>query len=63
MTSGDLTLGAVLVRLEAVRCGRGAMDLDPAPNNINNIRLKLKRLTGRNILAETEPGLFALPRP
>lgn len=40
-----------------------AMDLDPAPNNINNVRLKLKRLTGRNILAETEPGLFALPRP
>ncbi|MFE9968813.1 transposase [Streptomyces sp. NPDC005525] len=40
-----------------------AMDLDPAPNNINNVRLKLKRLAGRNILAETEPGLFALPRP
>jgi hypothetical protein len=40
-----------------------AMDLEPAPNNINNVRLKLKRLTGRNILAETEPGLFALPRP
>ncbi|MFD8705687.1 hypothetical protein ACFV1W_24265 [Kitasatospora sp. NPDC059648] len=40
-----------------------AMDLDPAPNNINNVRLKLKRLTGRNILAEPEPGLFALPRP
>jgi hypothetical protein len=40
-----------------------AMDLDPAPNNINNVRLKLKRLTGRNIVAETEPGLFVLPRP
>ncbi|MFJ3221723.1 hypothetical protein ACIPLC_38200 [Kitasatospora sp. NPDC086801] len=40
-----------------------AMDLDPVPNNINNVRLKLKRLTGRNILAETEPGLFTLPRP
>ena len=37
--------------------------MDPAPNNINNVRLKLKRLTGRNILAETEPGLFTLPRP
>ncbi|WP_342669718.1 hypothetical protein [Streptomyces vietnamensis] len=35
-----------------------AMDLDPAPNNINNVRLKLKRLTGRNILTEPEPGLF-----
>jgi hypothetical protein len=34
-----------------------ATDLDPAPNNINNIRLKLKRLAGRNILAEPEPGL------
>lgn len=40
-----------------------AMDLDPAPNNINNVRLKLKRLTGRNILTEPEPGLFTLPRP
>lgn len=39
------------------------MGLDPAPNNINNVRLKLKRLTRRNILDETEPGLFALPRP
>ncbi|MFI2437371.1 hypothetical protein [Streptomyces sp. NPDC018693] len=40
-----------------------AMDLDPAPNNINNVRLKLKPLTGRNILTEPEPGLFTLPRP
>ena len=40
-----------------------AMDLEPAPNNINNVRLKLKRLTGRNILTEPEPGLFTLPRP
>ncbi|WDF43367.1 hypothetical protein PBV52_44580 [Streptomyces sp. T12] len=40
-----------------------AMDLDPAPNNINNVRLKLKRLTGRNILTEPEPRLFTLPRP
>ncbi|MEU1853872.1 hypothetical protein ABZ499_32595 [Streptomyces sp. NPDC019990] len=40
-----------------------AMDLDPAPNNINNVRLRLKRLTGRNILTEPEPGLFTLPRP
>ena len=45
------------------RGGCEAMDLAPAPNNINNVRLKLKRLTGRNILAETEPGLFVLPRP
>ncbi|MFE2912249.1 hypothetical protein ACFXI0_15280 [Kitasatospora indigofera] len=37
--------------------------LDLAPNNINNVRMKLKRLTGRNILTEPEPGLFTLPRP
>jgi len=40
-----------------------AMDLTVAPNNINNIRLKLKRLTGRGILVETEQGLFTQPRP
>jgi hypothetical protein len=40
-----------------------AMDLEIAPNNINNTRLKLKRLTERGILVETEQGLFAQPRP
>ena len=40
-----------------------AMDVAVAPNNINNVRLKLKRLAGRGILAETEPGLFTQPRP
>ena len=40
-----------------------AMDLTVAPNNINNIRLKLKRLADRGIPAETEPGLFTQPRP
>jgi hypothetical protein len=40
-----------------------AMDLAVAPNNINNVRLKLKRLAGRGILVETEPGLFTQPRP
>lgn len=39
------------------------MDLDLMPNNINNVRIKLKHLTGRGILAETEPGLFTRPRP
>ncbi|SEG85506.1 hypothetical protein SAMN05216223_11680 [Actinacidiphila yanglinensis] len=38
-----------------------AMDL--APNSINNVRIKLKRLAGRGILTEPEPGLFTLPRP
>jgi hypothetical protein len=37
-----------------------AMDLTVAPNNI---RLKLKRLADRGILAETEQGLFTQPRP
>ncbi len=40
-----------------------AMDLEIAPNNINNIRLKLKRLAGRGILSEPEQGLFTQPRP
>ncbi len=40
-----------------------AMDLEIAPNNINNTRLKLKRLAERGILVETEQGLFAQPRP
>ncbi|MFI7363352.1 hypothetical protein ACIBO4_14605 [Streptomyces sp. NPDC050149] len=40
-----------------------AMDLTIAPNNVNNIRLKLKRLTGRGILVEIEQGLLTQPRP
>jgi len=40
-----------------------AMDLEIAPNTINNTRLKLKRLTERRILVETEQGLFTQPRP
>ncbi|MFF4754992.1 hypothetical protein ACWD5R_33270 [Streptomyces sp. NPDC002514] len=40
-----------------------AMGLEIAPNNINNTRLKLKRLAERGILVETERGLFAQPRP
>ncbi|QKW17642.1 hypothetical protein HUT16_02285 [Kitasatospora sp. NA04385] len=40
-----------------------AMDLPVAPDNINNVRLKLKRLADRGIPAETEPGLFTQPRP
>ncbi|MFE2490632.1 hypothetical protein ACFXGR_47005 [Streptomyces mirabilis] len=39
------------------------MDVEIAPSNINNTRLKLKRLAERGILAETEQGLFTLPRP
>ena len=40
-----------------------AMDLDLAPNHINNVRIKLKRLAGRGILTEPELGLFTLPWP
>ncbi|MFI7236037.1 hypothetical protein [Streptomyces cyaneofuscatus] len=40
-----------------------AMDVEIAPNNINNVRLKLKRLVGRGILVETKQGLFTQPRP
>jgi hypothetical protein len=39
------------------------MDLEIARNNVNNVRLKLKRLADRGILTETEQGLFTLPRP
>lgn len=40
-----------------------AMYVEIAPNNVNNVRLKLKRLIERGILAETEQGLFTRPRP
>ncbi|MGW2151389.1 hypothetical protein ACWCOT_44300 [Nonomuraea bangladeshensis] len=38
-----------------------AMDLPLTPNRIQNVRAKLKRLTSRGILIETEPGLFTPP--
>ncbi|MGW4421965.1 hypothetical protein [Streptosporangium sp. NPDC004631] len=38
-----------------------AMDLPLTPNGIQNVRAKLKRLTSRGILIETEPGLFTQP--
>jgi hypothetical protein len=40
-----------------------ALDLPIAAKNTENIRSKLKRLASRGILVETEPGLFAQPRP
>lgn len=39
-----------------------AMDLEIAPNNVNNVRLKLKRLAERGILIEPEQGLFTKPQ-
>ena len=40
-----------------------AMNLQIAPSNVNNVRLKLKRLVERGILIEPEQGLFTQPRP
>jgi hypothetical protein len=40
-----------------------ALDLPIVSKNTENIRSKLKRLVSRGILVETEPGLFAQPRP
>lgn len=40
-----------------------ALDLPIVPKNTESIRSKLKRLVSRGILVETEPGLFAQPRP
>ncbi|GGN99664.1 hypothetical protein [Microbispora bryophytorum] len=40
-----------------------ALDLPIVSKNTENIRSKLKRLVSRGILIETEPGLFAQPRP
>jgi hypothetical protein len=40
-----------------------ALDLPIVAKNTEGIRSKLKRLTSRGILTETEPGLFTQPRP
>ncbi|MBC9731269.1 hypothetical protein [Streptomyces sp. TRM68367] len=40
-----------------------AMDLPLLPKHTEGIRSKLKRLVDGGILVETEPGLFAQPRP
>ncbi|QYC45483.1 hypothetical protein Nocox_39700 [Nonomuraea coxensis DSM 45129] len=39
-----------------------AINLPLTQNAIQNVRTKLKRLAGRGILIETEPGLFTRPR-
>jgi hypothetical protein len=38
-----------------------SMDLEIAPSNVNNVRLKLKWLVERGILIEPEQGLFTQP--
>ncbi|WP_406724292.1 hypothetical protein WJ438_06115 [Streptomyces sp. GD-15H] len=40
-----------------------ALDLPITAKNTEGIRSKLKRLVSRGILIESEPGLFAQPRP
>ncbi len=40
-----------------------SMNLEIAPNSVNNVRLKLKRLVERGILTEPEQGLLTQPRP
>ncbi len=42
---------------------RLGLDLPLTRTAIENIRSKLKRLVGKGILVETEPGLFTQPRP
>ncbi len=58
-----LTAFADLRRPLRARGLRAALDLPIVAKNTGNIRSKLKRLASRGILVETEPGLFAQPRP
>ena len=37
-----------------------ALDIEPLPKHVEGTRAKLKRLVSRNILTETEPGIFTL---
>jgi hypothetical protein len=58
-----LTVFADHDRLLRARELCAALDLPQGHNDIQNVRVKLKRLVSRGILAETEPGLFTQPRP
>ncbi|CAM5347208.1 hypothetical protein GCM10010345_88940 [Streptomyces canarius] len=40
-----------------------ARDVGIAPDNIDNVRLKLRRRVERGILVATEQGWFTQPRP
>jgi hypothetical protein len=40
-----------------------ALHLDDQPSHVETMRAKLKRLVGRDLLTEPEPGLFLLNRP
>jgi hypothetical protein len=37
-----------------------ALDIEPLPKHVEGARAKLKRLVSRNLLTETQPGIFAL---
>jgi len=37
-----------------------ALDIEPLPKHVEGARAKLKRLVSRNILTETQPGIFTL---
>lgn len=37
-----------------------ALDIEPLPKHVEGTRAKLKRLASRNILTETQPGIFTL---
>jgi hypothetical protein len=37
-----------------------ALDIEPLPKHVEGTRAKLKRLVSRNVLIETEPGMFTL---
>lgn len=59
----------ILALFEDAGDGLRARDLSRAlgngsePRHTEGTRAKLKRLVGRGILTEPEPGLFTLPRP
>jgi hypothetical protein len=40
-----------------------ALDTGTAPNHIETMRAKLKRLVATGLVTEDKPGLFAVPRP
>jgi hypothetical protein len=37
-----------------------ALDIEPLPKHVEGTRAKLKRLVSRNILTESQPGIFTL---
>lgn len=37
-----------------------ALEVDPTPKQVESTRAKLKRMAGRGVLTETEPGMFTL---